>query len=92
MEHFFPVVSTTTILVESLCLIYLLWKPSGFLLGGDSSVYYGKLGKPAQSVNRLSREGVKIEKKKTTRQHCNMIPASSEAKAGFSFYIFLGTF
>ena len=34
----------------------------------------------AQSVNRVSREGGRIEKK-TIRQHYNMTPASAEAEA-----------
>ena len=41
--------------------------------------------KPAQSVNRVSREGVRIEKKKTIRQHYNMTPASAEAEVGLFF-------
>ena len=52
--------------------------------------------KPAQSVNRVSREGGRIEKKKTIRQHYSMTPTSAEAAAGlffppFSFYTILGT-
>ena len=42
--------------------------------------------KPAQSVNRFSRAGVRIKKKKTIRQHCSMTPASSEAEAGLLFF------
>ena len=38
----------------------------------------------AQSVNRISREGGRIEKK-TIRQHYNMTPASAEAEVGLSF-------
>jgi len=38
---------------------------------------------PAQSVNGVSREGVRIEKKKTIRQHMTL--ASSEADLGFIF-------
>ena len=36
----------------------------------------------AQSVNRISREGGRIEKKKTVRHHYNMTPACAEAEAG----------
>jgi hypothetical protein len=41
--------------------------------------------KPAQSVNRVSREGVRTEKKKTRRQHYNLTPASAEGEAGLFF-------
>lgn len=41
--------------------------------------------KPAQSVNRFSRAGVRIEKKKKDRQNYNTTPASSEAEADVSF-------
>jgi hypothetical protein len=43
--------------------------------------------KPSQSVNRVSREGVRIKKKKkkTIRQHYNMILPSAEADAGLFF-------
>jgi hypothetical protein len=40
----------------------------------------------SQSVNRFSREGVRIKKKKMIRQHCSMTPASSEAEAGLFFF------
>ena len=43
------------------------------------------LTNPIQSVNRLWREGVRIEKKKTLKQHYNMAPASTGAKAGLFF-------
>jgi hypothetical protein len=43
------------------------------------------LTKPAQSVNRVSRERVGIEKKKTIRQHCSMTPASAEAEVDLFF-------
>ena len=39
----------------------------------------------ASSVNRFSREGARIEKKKAIRQHCNMTPATSEAEGRFIF-------
>jgi len=40
----------------------------------------------AGSVNGFSREGARIEKKKTIRHHYNTAPGSSEAEAGlFSF-------
>jgi hypothetical protein len=41
--------------------------------------------KPAQSVNRVSRERIRIENKKTIRQHYNMSPVSAEAEAGLFF-------
>jgi hypothetical protein len=40
--------------------------------------------KTAQSVNRISREGARIEKK-TIRQHYDMTPDSAEAEAGLFF-------
>lgn len=40
----------------------------------------------ASSVNRVSREGVWTEKKKTIRQHCNMTPASVEVEVGLFFF------
>ena len=43
------------------------------------------MAKPAQSVNKVSREGARIEKKRTIRQHCSMTPASVEAGAGLLF-------
>jgi hypothetical protein len=36
------------------------------------------LTKPAQSVNRVSREGGRIKEKETIRQYYNMFPASAE--------------
>jgi len=46
--------------------------------------------KPAQSVDRLSREGIRIEKKKKTiRQNYSMIPASAEAEAALIFFSLL---
>jgi hypothetical protein len=53
--------------------------------------------KPAQSANRVSREGGRVEKKKTTRQHYSRTPARAEAEGGLffflvCFYIILGTY
>jgi hypothetical protein len=42
--------------------------------------------KPAQSVNRVSMDGMRIKKKKKIRQYYNMTPASVEADAG-SFFL-----
>jgi hypothetical protein len=41
---------------------------------------------PAQSVNGFSREGARIEKKKTIRQQYTIIASCSEAKGGFIFF------
>jgi hypothetical protein len=49
-----------------------LVRPNLYLLALADGFYL--LTKPAQSVNRVSREGVGIEKKKTIRQHYNMTP------------------
>jgi hypothetical protein len=43
------------------------------------------LTKPAQSVKGFSREGGRIGKKKTIRQHYNTTPASAEAEGGLCF-------
>ena len=55
-----------------------------------------KITKPGQPVDRVSREGMKIEKKKTIRQNYNMTSASAEAEAALfflpvCFYIIPGT-
>jgi hypothetical protein len=51
------------------------------------------MSKPAQSANRVSREGGRTEKTETIRQHYNMAPASAAAEAAFPvcFDIILGT-
>ena len=36
--------------------------------------------KPAQSVNRFSSAGVRIEKKEIIRQNCSMTPVNSETE------------
>jgi hypothetical protein len=41
---------------------------------------------PAQSVERFSREGMRIKKKKTVTQNYNLTPASAEAEAGLAFF------
>ena len=43
------------------------------------------LTKSAQSVNRFSRAGQGLKRKKKIRQHCNMTPASSETEEGVFF-------
>jgi hypothetical protein len=45
----------------------------------------GEVTKLAKSVNWVSREGTRIEKKKTIGQHYNMTSAIAEAEAGLSF-------
>lgn len=45
---------------------------------------FGGMTKPAQSDNSVSREGVRMERKKTIRQHCSKTPASAEAGLSFS--------
>lgn len=52
--------------------------------GLSANHQYILMTKPAQSVNRVSRKGARIEKKKTIRQHYNS-PASAEAEAGLLF-------
>ena len=46
---------------------------------------YGEMTKPAQSVNRFSRQERGVKRKETIRQHCSLTPASSEAEAGLFF-------
>ena len=46
--------------------------------------------KAAQPVNRFCREGMRIKKKKKiTRQHCSMIPTSSELQWVYFFPVWL---
>jgi hypothetical protein len=50
------------------------------------------LAKPAQSLNKVFGEGVRIEKRKTIRQHYNMTSASVEAEASLFFLQTFKTF
>lgn len=47
------------------------------------SVYICILTNPAQSVNGVSRDGVRVEEKTTIRKYYNMTPANAGAKEYF---------
>jgi hypothetical protein len=43
------------------------------------------LTKPAQSVSGFSSAGARVEKRKTSRQCCSVIPVNSETEGKFNF-------
>jgi hypothetical protein len=56
-------------------------------MGARNQIWLPWITKPAQSVNRVSREGVRTENKKTARQHYNRTPASAEVEAHNCFLV-----
>lgn len=67
----------TVALVKESWRSFMFCAPLGFLIS-----LWSLVTKPAQPVNRVSREGVSIEKE--NRQHYNLTPARTAAEAAVS--------